>query len=102
MAQTAVDANEIAEQSLQVANESETTAIEALNQASASNNISATNNNNEGYQEWLAIEQFCETNPSVRKTRPPVRNKLKHTDSFGLSRTSHLQMRLENIIAAKY
>ena len=76
MAQTAVDANTIAEQSLRVANESETTAIEALGQTSASNNISATNNNNAGYQEWLTIEQYCETNPLVRKITPPVRNKL--------------------------
>jgi primase-polymerase (primpol)-like protein len=72
----AVDANTIAEQSLQVANESETTAVEALNQALANNNISATNNNNAGYQEWLAIEQYCEINPLVRKIKPPVRNKL--------------------------
>jgi hypothetical protein len=65
MAQTAVDANTIAEQSLQVADESETTAIKALNQTSASNNISATNNNNAGYQEMLQIEQYCEDNPLV-------------------------------------
>jgi hypothetical protein len=83
MAQTAVDANTIAEQSLQVANESETTAIEALKQSSASNNISATNNNNAGYQEWLAIEQFCEINPLVRTIRPLVRNMLQYTNYFG-------------------
>ncbi|PMD59359.1 uncharacterized protein K444DRAFT_613335 [Hyaloscypha bicolor E] len=63
MAQTAANANTIAEQSLQLANKSETLAIEALSQASANNNISATNNNNVGYQEWLMIEQYCATNP---------------------------------------
>ncbi|KAH8746756.1 hypothetical protein BGZ57DRAFT_917380 [Hyaloscypha finlandica] len=63
MAQTAADANTIAKQSLQVANRSETTAIEALNQVSASNNISATSNNNLGSQEWLVIQQYCETHP---------------------------------------
>jgi hypothetical protein len=102
MEQAAADANTIAKQSLQVANKSETTAIEALNQISASNNISATNNNNAGYQEWLVIEQYCETNPLVRNIKPPIRNKTKHANYFGLSRTSHLQMRLATIIAAKY
>jgi hypothetical protein len=82
MAQMAADANTIAEQSLQVADESETTAIEALNQISASNNISATNNNNAGYQEWLVIEQYCATHPLVRKIKPPVRNKPKHANYF--------------------
>jgi hypothetical protein len=65
MAQTAVDANTIAEQSLQVADESEKTAIEALNQTSASNNISATSNNNAANQQMLQIEQYCEANPLV-------------------------------------
>jgi len=102
MAQTAADANTIAKQSLQVANRSETTAIEALNQISASNNISATSNNNLGSQEWLVIQQYCETHPLVRNIKAPVRNKTKHANYFGLSRTSHLQMRLEIIIAAKY
>jgi uncharacterized protein with NRDE domain len=82
MAQTAADANTIAEQSLQVANKSETTAIEALNQISASINISATSNNNAAYQEWLMIEQYCTTNPLVRKIEPPVRNKPKHANYF--------------------
>ena len=72
MAQTAVNANTIAEQSLKVANKSETTAIEALNQILASNNISATNNNNAGYQDWLMIEQYCETNPLGTKNQAPA------------------------------
>jgi len=59
------EANTIAEKSLQIANNSETTAIEALSQLSASNNISATNNNNAASQEMLQFEKYCEDDPSV-------------------------------------
>jgi hypothetical protein len=62
---SADEANTIAEKSLQIANDSETTAIEALSQSLANNNISATNNNNAASQEMLQIIQYCEDNPSV-------------------------------------
>ena len=70
MGQSADEANTIAEKSLQVANDSETTAMEALSQSSANNNISATNNNNAASQEMLLFEQYCEDNPSVCQVRP--------------------------------
>jgi hypothetical protein len=65
LAQSADETNTIAEKSLNVANNSETIAIQALSQSSANNNISATSNNNAAAQEMLEFAQYCEDNPSV-------------------------------------
>jgi hypothetical protein len=65
IAQSANETNTIAEKSLNVANNSETIAIQALSQSSANNNISATSNNNAAAQEMLEFAQYCEDNPSV-------------------------------------
>jgi hypothetical protein len=65
MANSADEANSLADKSLQIANQTEATAIEALSQSSANNNISATNNNNAASQEMLTLEQYCDNNPSV-------------------------------------
>jgi len=64
MAKSADEANALANQSLQIANQTEATAIEALSQSSANNNISATDNNNAASQELLTLEEYCDNNPS--------------------------------------
>jgi len=65
MAKSADEANALANKSLQIANQTEATAIDALSQSVANNNISATNNNNAASQAMLTLEQYCDNNPSV-------------------------------------